>query len=207
MIIDRIKESIEQNNPLLIKSYMDYEFNWEDIVNLISIAYNNTYGEEIYDKDISSEKIFNKKQKKLARLIVSSGSGISFHAQDILRNNNLPSNKYDQIKVLKEKLLSIYPESQVPVKFSINLVEGGEPLMPHRDTHHVLLTQVIGTAKYVIHESLESDPYESYIDVSGRKFKEYYMEKNDALFLPYGTIHSIDNSTIRAACIFDIVCK
>lgn len=207
MIINQIKNSIEENKPFFIKSFMDYDFNWEDLVNLISISYNNTHGEEIYDNNISAEQVFNRKQKKLSRLISSSSSGISFHAQDILRNNNLPSNKYDDIKVLKEKLLSIYSESQVPVKFSINLTEGGEALTPHRDTHHVMITQVLGSAKYVVHESLDSDPYGSYINVSGRNFTEYYMKKNDALFLPYGTIHSIDNSTIRAACIFDIECK
>jgi hypothetical protein len=84
------------------------------------------------------------------------------------------------------------------------MTAGSPPLFPHRDTHHVLLTQVIGSVKYIIHESIESDPYESYIDVTGRKFTEYNMEKNDILFMPYGTIHSIDNSTTRVACILDI---
>lgn len=210
MLIDQIKDSIVTKKPLFIKSYMDYDFNWEDMVNVISVAYNTVYGKEILESEYTGPQVFNRTHKMVSRLSMPSKQPISFHTQDLLHHENkLDHIKYDQVKKIKKDLedAGLYTDMyySVHVKFSVNLAENSPKVVPHRDSHHVLLTQAIGQAKYFIHESKDTDPYGSQIDVYGREFKEYILEKNDILFLPYGTIHSLDNSSIRSTCIFDIV--
>ena len=208
MLIDQFKESIKYSEPLFIKSCMDYDFDWEDVVHLISMAYSNPIGEETNEGN-RHDLVYNPNFKKSTSLKKPAG-GVTFHTEDMLNPSstyNLTSIKYNGIKKMKQDLQQIDLDSTVHAKFSINMATDSPSLNPHRDTHHVLITQVIGDATYVIHESKESDPYGTDFDVSGRKFKEYHLEKNDILFMPYGTIHSIDNSTLRVACIFDIIKK
>jgi hypothetical protein len=204
MIIDQIEEAIKNNTPLFIKGYMDYDFNWEDIVNLVSEAYNTPVGGEVTEEFRADSLQYNPKLSRFTCLKYPSNNGVSFHAEDIFNGAYNLSNKYNIIDEMRKKLFSLKGANKAVVKFSINMTKNSPPLAPHRDTHHVLLTQVLGSARYIIHESIESDPYQSYIDVRGRNFTEYHMEKNDFLFMPYGTIHSIDNSDLRVACIFDI---
>jgi hypothetical protein len=209
VLIDNIKDSIATKTPLFIKSYMDYDFNWEDMVNVISISYNTVYGEEIAESN-KGLQVFNSKHKKLSRLSTPSKQPVSFHTQDLLHaENKLDSKKYDQVKRIKRDLedAGLYADIyySVHVKFSINLAENSPKVIPHKDRHHVLLTQAIGDSKYFIYEPRDTDPFESEIDTVGRDFKEYILEKNDMLFLPYGTIHALDNSSIRSTCIFDII--
>lgn len=209
MIIDQFKEAIANNKPLFIKSYMDYDFVWEDVIDLINRAYNNPVGEELTDGHMPTDLLYNPDFNRSTSLKVPAG-GVTFHAEDILNpysTYNLTSNKYDSIKKMKYDLEQLDLDCTVHAKFSINMSTASPKLYPHRDTHHVLLTQVIGNATYIIHEPGESDPYRSWIDVGDRPFTEYHLEKNDILFMPYGTIHSIDNKTIRVACIFDIIKK
>lgn len=210
MLIDKIKESILTGEPFLIKSYMDYSFDWEDMVYAISESYNTVYGDEILESENKTSQVFNRNHKRISRLNVPSMQPVSFHAQELLYvDNEINFKKYGQVKQIKNDLLNadLYADTyySVHVKFSINLAENSPPVVPHRDTHHVLLTQAIGKAKYYVHESKETDPYSAQIDVTGREFKEYLLEKNDILFLPYGTIHSLDNAHIRSTCIFDII--
>lgn len=209
MLIDQFKQAIKDGKPLFIKSYMNYDFDWEDVVNLIDMAYNNPVGEELKEGEVS-DLLYNADFNRSTSLKVPTG-GVTFHAEDILNPHSrykLSSNKYDSVKRMKHDLEQLDLDSTVYGKFSINMSTASPKVYPHRDTHHVLLTQVIGKATYVIHESKESDPYRSYIPLEeGRPFTEYHMEKNDILFMPYGTIHSIDNNSIRVACIFDIIKK
>jgi hypothetical protein len=210
VLIDQIKRSIIDKEPLFIKSYMDYDFDWEDMVYAISESYNTVYGEEILESKYTGLQVFNRNYRKISRLSMPSKQPISFHTQDILQHENkLDSIKYDQVKDMKKELEDalFYTDMyySVHVKFSINLAKNSPDVVPHRDSHHVLLTQAIGQARYFVHESKDKDPYGSYIDVYGRKFKEYVLEKNDILFLPYGTIHSLENSSVRSTCIFDII--
>jgi len=206
MLIEQIKQSIENNRPLFIKSYMDYDFNWEDVVNIISLSYNKPTIQTPESSKVPSTMKFNPKKNILTKLDVQSSEGVSFHAQDTLSYplDDSLSKKYHGIRKIKEDVSLIDSKFNVNVKFSINMSENGSYLDPHRDNHHVILTQVIGTSKYVIHESIDSDPYGVPFIVSDRNFVEYHMDKNDLLFMPKGTIHSIDNSSIRVACIFDI---
>lgn len=208
MLIEQIQESIKNNKPLFIKSYLDYAFTWDNIVELISDAYNSPVGEELRPGD-RSDLLYNPDYNRFTSLKIPSG-GVTFIAEDILNTNmkyDLTSSKYDGIKKMKKDLEQLDSDSTVHAKFSINMSTGSPALHPHRDTHHVMLTQAIGNAKYIIHDSKESDPYGEPISVDGRTFKEYNLEKNDILFMPKGTIHSIDNNTLRAACIFDIIKK
>jgi hypothetical protein len=206
MLIEQIKQSIENNKPFFIKSYMDYDFNWEDVVNIISMSYNKPSIQSPESIEVPNSMKFNSKLNFLTNLQVQSSEGVAFHAQDTLSYplDNSLSKKFCQIKEIKKDMSLIDYNLNVNVKFSINMSENGNYLSPHRDDHHVLLTQVIGKSKYIIHESIDSDPYGRPFDVSDRNFVEYHMDKNDLLFMPRGTIHSIDNSNIRAACIFDI---
>lgn len=205
MIIEQIQDSIKNNKPLFIKGYMDYDLNWEDVINIISDSYNSPIGPKVNAGDRSNNAQYNPNFSRFTSLKATGDSGLGYHAEDIFNGAySLESSKFDDIKKLKKDLLLVEEKNSVITKFAINMTAGAPPLLPHRDTHHVLLTQVLGSAKYIIHESTESDPYQAYIDVRGRKFAEYDMEKNDFLFMPYGTIHSIDNANIRVACIFDI---
>ena len=204
MTLDLFKKSIDENKPLFIKSYMNYDFTWEDVIDLIDKAHNNPIGDEV-PENTKSPNIYNYNFKKLTSLKIPI-TGVTFHAEDILSSGyKLNSKKYDAVKDIKQLLKGLDAESEVHAKFSINMSTASPGLDPHRDTHHVLLTQVIGSAKYVIHQSKKLDLYGEPIDVPGRPFKEYYLEKNDILFMPKGTIHSIDNNSIRVACIFDII--
>lgn len=206
MIIDQFKKAISEGKPLFIKSHMDYNFVWDDVIDLIDKAHNNPIGDEV-PEDTNSPLVYNHNFKKLTSLKIPTG-GLTFHAEDILSSGyDLKSKKYDIIKNMKYSLMDLDPDSTVHAKFSINLSTGSPRLHPHRDSHHVLLTQVIGDATYIIHDSEESDPYGKQINVGERPFKEYHLQKNDILFMPKGTIHSIDNSSIRVACIFDIIKK
>jgi hypothetical protein len=206
MLIEQIKESIENSKPFFIKSYMDYDFNWEDVVNIISMSYNKPSIQSADSLEVPSSMKFNSKLNILTNLQVQASEGVAFHAQDTLSYplDNSLSKKYHQIKKIKEGISLIDSKFNTNVKFSINMSENGSYLSPHRDDHHVILTQVLGKSKYVIHESSDSDPYGRSFDVSDRNFVEYDMDKNDLLFMPKGTIHSIDNSSIRVACILDI---
>jgi hypothetical protein len=208
MLINQIKNSIETNTPLFIKSYMDYNVDWEDIVNLLSMSYNDLIDEEDEEHYRSISMMFNDKMKKFTSLKYGAHTGLSFHATDILSHRNLNSIdklKYGQLVSVKEDLVEASGTSGVFVKLVVNMTKNTPTLVPHRDPHHVMLTQVLGSAKYMIYESHESDPYGALIDTSERKCTEYLMEKNDILFMPQGTIHSIDNSSIRAAFIFDAI--
>jgi hypothetical protein len=206
MLIEQMKQSIENNKPFFIKSYMDYDFDWEDVVNIISMSYNKPTIQTPESMKVPTSMKFNSKLNILTKLQIESPEGVAFHAQDTLSYplDNSLSKKYHQIRKIKEDASLIDSKFNVNVKFSINMSENGHYLDPHRDDHHVILTQVIGKSKYVIHENIDSDPYGRPLDVSGRNFVEYDMDKNDLLFMPKGTIHSIDNSSIRVACIFDI---
>jgi ribosomal protein L16 Arg81 hydroxylase len=206
MTIDLFKKSIDENKPLFIKSYMNYDFMWEDVIDMINQAHNNSFGNEV-PEDIKSASVYNHNFKKLTFLKIPGGP-VTFMTEDILREGyNIDSEKYDSIKEMKDILTKLDSDSSVHAKFSINMSTASTGLGPHRDTHHVLLTQLIGNAKYIIHDSKHDDPYGKEINVDGRYFTEYKLEKNDILFMPYGTIHSIDNDTIRVACIFDIIKK
>ncbi len=200
-----IKKSIELNKPLFIKSYMDYSFTWEHIIDAIDISYNTKIP---LPKDVvvdDPDHLIDLQMAQPNKLKTSFDKPVTFHALDLLSaNNKFDSKEYDEVKEMKEILQKTDIGRYVYDKFAINMAKNGYYVLPHRDSHHVLLTQVIGKSKYVIHESLESDPYSELIDVSERKFTEYDMEKNDILFMPKGTIHSIENSSPRVSCIFDI---
>lgn len=204
--MELIKESIELNKPIFIKSYLDYDLTWEDVINIIDISYNTKIPYPPIDElDSNLENILNLMNTRPNKLQVYPNKPVTFHALDILSpNNKLNSKGYDEIKELKEIIQKTNIAPYIYAKFVINMAKNGVSVPPHRDSHHVMITQVIGRSKYIIHESLDSDPYSELIDVSKRKFAEYDMEKNDILFMPSGTIHSIENSSPRVNCIFDI---
>ena len=205
MLIEQIQESIKNNKPLFIKSYMNYNIDWEDVINIVSDSYNSPIGEKVNAGDRSNNSQYNPKFSRFTSLKATGNSGLGYHAEDILNGQySVESNKFDQIKKMQQDLLLIEEGNNCIAKFAVNMTAGAPPLLPHRDTHHVLITQVLGQGNYIIHDSVDSDPYQSFVDVAGRRFTEYNMEKNDFLFMPYGTIHSIDNANLRVACIFDI---
>lgn len=205
-MIDQIKNAIETGEPVFIKSCLDYNFDWEDAVRALSMSYNFLLSDE--DRSIykTSSMLFNDKAKKFTGLMQAAKHGLTFHCTDLLeRNNGLDPIKYNQVFSTHQELSNMSDDFHIHLKLAVNMTENTPPLDPHRDPHHVLLTQVLGNAKYVIHQSNESDPYGHPIDVTDREHKEYVLEKNDILFMPKGTIHSIDNSSIRAAFIFDMI--
>jgi len=205
-MIDEIKNSIKTGKPVFIKSCLDYNFDWEDAIKTLSISYNFLLSDEHRDSYKNSSMLFNDKEKKFTSLMQAAKHGLTFHCTDLLeRNNGLDPIKYNQVFAIHQELSNISDDFHTHLKLAVNMTENTPQLDPHRDPHHVLLTQVLGNARYVIHESDENDPYGSPIDVTGREHKEYLMEKNDILFMPKGTIHSIDNSSIRAAFIFDMI--
>ena len=200
-----IKESISLDKPLFIKSYMNYNFMWDHIINAIDICYNTEIPYHIDNGVDGQDELIRLQMAQPNQLKTSFDKPVTFHALNLLSaNNKFNSKEYDEVKELKEILQKTDIGPYVYGKFAINMAKNGSHVLPHRDSHHVLLTQVIGKSKYVIHESLESDPYGEVFDVSERKFTEYDMEKNDILFMPSGTIHSIENSSPRVSCIFDI---
>jgi hypothetical protein len=208
MIIDQIKYSIENKTPIFIKSYMDYNIEWEDVINILSMSYNDLIDEQDDEHYRSISMMFNDKMQKFTSLKNASHSGLSFHATDILSDRNLnfiDQPKYHDLFSVKKDLVEAAGTNNVFLKLVVNMTKNTPTLVPHRDPHHVMLTQVLGSAKYMVYESYSSDPYEELIDTSNRKCTEYLMEKGDILFMPEGTIHSIDNSTIRAALIFDMM--
>lgn len=205
-MIEQIKNAIKTGEPVFIKSCLDYNFDWEDAVRALSMSYNFLLSDE--DRSIykTSSMLFNDKAKKFTGLMQAAKHGLTFHCTDLLeRNNGLDPIKYNQVFSTHQELSNMSDDFHIHLKLAVNMTENTPPLDPHRDPHHVLLTQVLGNAKYVIHQSKESDPYGHPIDATDREHKEYVLEKNDILFMPKGTIHSIDNSSIRAAFIFDMI--
>lgn len=204
IMIDQIKDSIKSGQPFFIKSYMDYNFDWEDAIKALSAAYNHQFKSN--QDPNTSPMMFNGKTKSLTHLQKAAPYGLTFHAADLLnKDKKMDLYKYKELISIHKSLKDISDSNDVYLKLSLNMTENGSYLDSHRDPHHVLITQALGKAKYVIHESYEDDDYGKSIDVSGRKYNEYLMEKNDILFMPKGTIHAINNLTIRGTFIFDIV--
>ena len=61
MLIEQIKESIENGKPFFIKSYMDYDFNWEDVVNITNMSYNKPSIQSADSLEVPSSMKFNSK--------------------------------------------------------------------------------------------------------------------------------------------------
>lgn len=201
MLQEKITQSIESGEPFLIKSFFNYDLDWEDIVSLINNAYHT-----LFEEDLNKPHgfVFNEKENKYTKLLIPSGVGGAFHTQEIEKYKTFQnSKKYDEIKKVKDIILSM--NLRCSIKFSINMLKNGPDVSSHRDTHHVLVTQAIGNAYYTTFDSVESDPFSSYVEARGRKHTNYELNKNDLLFLPYGTIHAVKNLDTRASCIIDIM--
>lgn len=110
---------------------------------------------------------------------------------------------HERHRPLQELCAQLSLELSARVQTNLYLTPGGrnQGLLPHHDTHDVIVLQIHGTKHWALYPSTQALPLQSRRpgDGPGEPLQEFDLEPGDLLYLPRGFVHAA-TSTDVASC-------
>lgn len=182
---DILINSIKSNEVLYIKNFISEFLSWEDFVSIINYQYNNSEGQDSFDK------IKNQSSGKPTK--ISKYTDFHYHLLELTFTNNSVKefeSKFPLIQSFMEYVRQSI-KSRATLKALVNIVGNEFTGNMHNDPYHVFSVQHVGTVDY---HTLKSDGSTAV----------YTLEPGDLIFMPSGTMHSISAPSPRGTLILDI---
>lgn len=185
-LLSKIKDSINNNKILHIKNFFDFNFSWEEIINILNYQYNNTQGQNNSPAQVINEP------KNIYTNLVRPTQYFHFHMWNLSESFSEKS-KIEEINSNIKDLMFYYRklvnnEYRGVLKGIIDFVGNEFEGMPHSDVYNVLALQAVGSVKYNIYQESQ---------------KQYLIETNDLFFIPAGIKHQVEVFQPRSTIILD----
>lgn len=178
-----IKESREQNKPIIFKNIINNPFSWDHFVQILNYKFHSLQQQHIEQEP--GKRFITNKNRIVDILIYNK---LDMHVFNIL---GYKPELYDDILNLLEQVFE-YERIHFGSKALINFIGNEADYGIHYDYHDVILWNCIGSVSWNIYEDENNKD----------KYETYKIDAGDILFAPKGVIHQAVVTEPRASFVF-----